>query len=107
MNSRIKPWQTTYSRYMTVRNTRTSSSNLPPPQCSYECSIIERLFTFFAALHRYKFQSSIGAYEDKTATLSDADTVWTEVRHMHMREAIDKLMADFNKFVSENAGFKG
>lgn len=92
---------------MTVRNTRTSSSNLPPPQCSYECSIIERLFTFFAALHRYKFQSSIGAYEDKTATLSDADTVWTEVRHMHMREAIDKLMADFNKFVSENAGFKG
>jgi syntaxin-binding protein 1 len=47
----------------------------------------------------------VGAYEDKTATLSDADTVWTEVRHMHMREAIDKLMADFNKFMQENAGF--
>jgi syntaxin-binding protein 1 len=57
--------------------------------------------------HRYKFQSSIGAYEDKTATLSDLDTVWTEVRHMHMREAIDKLMADFNKFIQENAAFKG
>jgi hypothetical protein len=56
---------------------------------------------------RYKFQSSIGAYEDKTATLSDLDTVWTEVRHMHMREAIDKLMADFNKFIQENAAFKG
>lgn len=26
---------------------------------------------------------------------------------MHMREAIDKLMADFNKFMEENAGFKG
>lgn len=26
---------------------------------------------------------------------------------MHMREAIDKLMADFNKFMQENAGFKG
>ncbi|KAI0251793.1 Sec1-like protein [Lactifluus subvellereus] len=57
--------------------------------------------------YTYKFQSSVGAYEDKTAVLSDADTVWTDVRHMHMREAIDKLMADFNKFMTDNAGFKG
>jgi len=57
--------------------------------------------------YTYKFQSSIGAYEDKTATLSDHDTVWTGVRHMHMREAIDKLMADFNTFIQENAVFKG
>ncbi|PFH51850.1 hypothetical protein AMATHDRAFT_84920 [Amanita thiersii Skay4041] len=57
--------------------------------------------------YTYKFQSSLGAYEDKTATLSDADTVWTEVRHMHMREAIDKLMADFNKFLADNTVFKG
>lgn len=56
---------------------------------------------------RYKFQSSIGAYEDKTASLTDADSVWTEVRHMHMREAIDKLMEDFNKFLTENAVFSG
>jgi len=56
---------------------------------------------------RYKFQSSLGSYEDKVATLSDADSLWTTVRHMHMREAIDKLMADFNKFMEENAGFKG
>lgn len=56
---------------------------------------------------RYKFQSSVGAYEDKTAILADSDSVWTEVRHMHMREAIDKLMADFNKFLEENAVFKG
>ena len=65
------------------------------------------LTLFFWRLCRYKFQSSVGAYEDKTAVLSDADTVWTEVRHMHMREAIDKLMADFNKFLEDNAGFKG
>ena len=26
---------------------------------------------------------------------------------MHMREAIDKLMADFNQFLQEHAGFKG
>ena len=60
-----------------------------------------------ATICRYKFQSSVGAYEDKTAVLSDTDTVWTDVRHMHMREAIDKLMADFNKFMTDNAGFKG
>lgn len=59
------------------------------------------------AKYTYKFQSSVGAYEDKTTVLSDADTVWTDVRHMHMREAIDKLMADFNKFMTDNAGFKG
>ena len=55
----------------------------------------------------YKFQTAAGTYEDKTATLSDSDTVWTEIRHMHMREAIDKLMADFNQFMQDNAGFKG
>lgn len=65
------------------------------------CSSDESCFS------RYKFQSSLGTYEDKTATLSETDTVWTTVRHMHMREAIDKLMADFNKFMEENAGFKG
>ncbi|KAF8208513.1 Sec1-like protein [Mycena galopus ATCC 62051] len=57
--------------------------------------------------YTYKFQSAIGEFEDKTATLTDADTVWTEVRHMHMREAIDKLMTDFNRFLEENAVFKG
>ncbi|KAI0629391.1 Sec1-like protein [Trametes polyzona] len=57
--------------------------------------------------YRYKFQTAVGAYEDKVATLSDADNVWTDLRHMHMREAIDKLMADFNQFMQDNAGFKG
>ncbi|TFK51842.1 Sec1-like protein [Heliocybe sulcata] len=57
--------------------------------------------------YTYKFQSSMGAFENKTATLSDEDTVWTDVRHMHMREAIDKLMADFNKFMQENGVFQG
>ena len=41
------------------------------------------------------------------AVLSDADTIWTTVRHLHMRETIDKLMLDFNKFLEDNAVFKG
>lgn len=49
----------------------------------------------------------MGAYEDKTAILNDQDAVWTEVRHMHMRETIDKLMSDFNKFLQDNAVFNG
>ncbi|KAF9784931.1 Sec1-like protein [Thelephora terrestris] len=57
--------------------------------------------------YSYKFQTAVGAYEDTTIMLSDADTVYTEVRHMHMREAIDKLIQDFNDFLRENAGFKG
>ena len=57
--------------------------------------------------YMYKFQTAAGVYEDKSATLSDSDNVWTELRHMHMREAIDKLMTDFNNFMQENAGFKG
>jgi len=69
------------------------------------------LFSFdlhiYVTIHRYKFQSSLGAYEDKVAVLSDADTVWTAVRHLHMREAIDKLMLDFNKFLEDNAVFNG
>jgi len=56
---------------------------------------------------RYKFQSSLGAYEDKTAILSDIDYIWTGVRHLHMRDTIDKLMTDFNKFLEDNAVFKG
>ena len=60
----------------------------------------------WCCVSRYKFQTQVG-FEDKTATLSDSDNVWTELRHMHMREAIDKLMADFNQFLQDNAGFKG
>lgn len=56
--------------------------------------------------YRYKFQSANGVFEDKEAIISDADNVWTEVRHMHVREAIDKLIAEFTKFCQENAGFK-
>jgi len=57
--------------------------------------------------YSYKFQTEVGAYEDTTVTLSDADTVYTETRHMHMRPAIEKLIHDFNTFLKENAGFKG
>ncbi|KAF7770373.1 hypothetical protein Agabi119p4_6347 [Agaricus bisporus var. burnettii] len=55
----------------------------------------------------YKFQSSVGTFEDKTAVLSDNDKLWTELRHMHMREAIDKIMNSFKAFTEEHAVFQG
>ena len=57
------------------------------------------------SLSRYQFQSSLGHFETKEAILTDSDSVWTDVRHMHMRDAIDKLMADFNGFLKEHGGF--
>ena len=53
---------------------------------------------------RYKFHSAAGV-EEKKATLDDKDDIWTSVRHMHMKDTIDKLMQDFNKFCQENTNF--
>ncbi|KIY71905.1 ras opposite [Cylindrobasidium torrendii FP15055 ss-10] len=55
----------------------------------------------------YKFEAAANSFEDKTATLSDADTLWTTLRHKHMQEAINELEADFKKFLIENAVFQG
>ena len=53
---------------------------------------------------RYKFRSAAGV-EEKNATLDEKDDIWTSVRHMHMKDTIDKLMHDFNKFCQENTNF--
>ncbi|KDQ61398.1 hypothetical protein JAAARDRAFT_30828 [Jaapia argillacea MUCL 33604] len=74
---------------------------------TYQAMVNDLLPVEDGTKYTYKFQSSMGTFENKTATLSDDDSVWTGVRHMHMREAIDKLMEDFNKFLQDNAGFKG
>lgn len=37
-------------------------------------------------------------------SLTDADNVWTEVRHMHMKDALDKLIADFRVYAGEHGG---
>lgn len=35
-------------------------------------------------------------------TLSDDDKVWVEVRHMHMKDALDKLIMDFKAYANEH-----
>lgn len=47
----------------------------------------------------------MGVTETKVDILSEDDKIWADILHMHMKEAIDKLMLDFNKFSQEHAGF--
>ncbi|CAE6413168.1 unnamed protein product [Rhizoctonia solani] len=57
--------------------------------------------------YRYKFENSRGIREEKVATLGETDQVWTATRHMHLLAANEKLKADFNKFLEDNAVFRG
>ncbi|KAI1434443.1 Sec1 family protein [Xylaria sp. CBS 124048] len=43
--------------------------------------------------------------EEKDIELTDKDKVWVENRHQHMKDTIDKLMSDFQKFLDQNPHF--
>ncbi|KAI1735736.1 Sec1 family protein [Xylaria scruposa] len=43
--------------------------------------------------------------EEKDIELTDKDKVWVENRHKHMKDTIDKLMGDFQKFLDQNPHF--
>ncbi|KAI1326292.1 Sec1-like protein [Xylariaceae sp. FL0255] len=43
--------------------------------------------------------------EEKDIELCDKDKVWVENRHRHMKDTIDKIMGDFQKFLNENPHF--
>lgn len=55
--------------------------------------------------YHYRFYTSDGQREDKDATLSDDDQVWTGIRHLHIAEAIDKLSRDFQAHAGEAGAF--
>ncbi|KAK3323426.1 Sec1 family protein [Cercophora scortea] len=43
--------------------------------------------------------------EEKDMELGDKDKVWVENRHRHMKDTIDKLMSDFQRFIEQNPNF--
>lgn len=43
--------------------------------------------------------------EEKDMELSEKDKVWVDNRHRHMKDTIDKLMGDFQKFLDQNPHF--
>lgn len=57
--------------------------------------------------YRHTFINEQGQEEEQEAVLSDEDKVWVEVRHMHMKDALDKLIADFKAYAGEHGGTFG
>ena len=43
--------------------------------------------------------------QEKEMEISDKDKIWVENRHRHMKDTIDKLMNDFQKFIADNPHF--
>ncbi|KAH7116060.1 Sec1-like protein [Dendryphion nanum] len=54
---------------------------------------------------RTKVDEDDPASEEKDMEISDADKIWVENRHRHMKDTIDKLMGDFQKFIADNPNF--
>lgn len=50
---------------------------------------------------RHTFRNSAGVLEEKDVQLTEEDEIWKETRHMHMKDALDKLIADFQKYAGE------
>ncbi|EPX73680.1 SNARE binding protein Sec1 [Schizosaccharomyces octosporus yFS286] len=88
------------------------------------CLIVDRsLDTVSPFVHEFSYQAMIHdllkikdesypfsimgphGLETRIGKLSDDDSVYVKIRHMHMRDAIERLMGDFNKFCEENTIF--
>lgn len=43
--------------------------------------------------------------ETKDVEIGEKDRIWVENRHRHMKDTIEKLMGDFQRFIDENPHF--
>jgi syntaxin-binding protein 1 len=43
--------------------------------------------------------------QEKEMEIGEKDKIWVENRHRHMKDTIEKLMSDFQKFIDENPHF--
>ncbi|PVH80328.1 Sec1 family protein [Cadophora sp. DSE1049] len=43
--------------------------------------------------------------EEKDMEIGEKDKIWVNNRHSHMKDTIEKLMGDFQKFINENPNF--
>ncbi|CAG8502725.1 19763_t:CDS:2, partial [Racocetra fulgida] len=51
----------------------------------------------------YSYVGQDGSSATREALLDESDNIWVDVRHKHMKDCIDQLMTDFNKFLDENS----
>lgn len=54
---------------------------------------------------RTKINAGTPEEQEKDMELSDRDKLWVDNRHRHMKDTIDKIMGDFQKFLDENPHF--
>ncbi|KAI9254549.1 Sec1-like protein [Phascolomyces articulosus] len=57
--------------------------------------------------YSYEYTQEDGTTKDQETLLTDQDTVYTSIRHMHIAITTEQLIDDFNKFMSENEGGSG
>jgi hypothetical protein len=57
--------------------------------------------------YSHTFRNERGVTETKDAILNDEDKVWVEVRHMHMKDALDKLIEAFKQYQGSEGGGSG
>ena len=55
---------------------------------------------------RHTYVNTRGIKETAEAELDETDLVYTSVRHQHMKDAIDVLQTDFNRFNMDHAAFQ-
>lgn len=54
------------------------------------------------AIYSHSFRNEKGEMEEIDAILNDDDKVWTDVRHMHMKETLDRLIEAFKQYSNEH-----
>lgn len=55
--------------------------------------------------YNVQIATSSGEEEEKEMEIGEEDQVWVANRHKHMKDTIEKLMADFQKFLGDNKNF--
>lgn len=55
-------------------------------------------------MFRTAVDSGPGAQE-KDMEIKESDKIWVDNRHRHMKDTIEKLMGDFQRFMDENPNF--
>lgn len=106
-----------------------SNPNFPPPSNRPKgvLFVVDRAMDLYAPLlHEFTYQAMAhdllpiqdgekivykteveesGKKVAKDMVITEDDKVWVDVRHQHMKDTIEKLMADFQGFLRDNKNF--
>lgn len=56
-------------------------------------------------LYKTVVNEGTGEEQEKDMEIGEKDKIWVDNRHRHMKDTIEKLMSDFQKFIDENPNF--